>query len=274
MRNDIKNSDLVLEVGSGDFPSYFSDVLVDKYPNSNFQRNKDIWLDKRLFIAADAQRLPFRDKAFDYVIAGNVLPYIERPEMFFRELMRVAPRGVIIAISEIFDRLRDIPFHKWYVNMTDAKPVLKKKEKPNREFGKLFHFLCEKDRLFFKFLNKHWFLFNLIYNWERCINYEIVRPDTKVIDLEEPKVVEELIRDKRRRLSRIVNLFLSPGFKNFILDKSIKFKKRIKKLKFADILICLVCGFDVVVEKTNIRCKNCNKLYPIKKGIPYMFIDE
>lgn len=271
---NIKNNDLVLEVGSGDFPSIFSDVLVDKHPLDNFQRNNNIWVDKRPLIAADAQRLPFRDGAFSYVIASNILPYVENPEFFFSELKRVAPRGVIVTISEIFERLRDIRFHKWYVNLVDGKLVLKKKEGSDRSFGKLFHILCEKDKYFFRFINKHWCLFNLTYQWEGHINYEIVAPSTKIIDLEDDDIVRKLVQDKRSKAAQIINFFISSRLKNCIISKFIKLKKRPYRVGLSDILACPACKRGVAIGKELIECKNCKKTYPIKNSIPYMFTDE
>lgn len=271
---NIKNNDLVLEVGSGDFPSIFSDVLVDKHPLDNFQRNNNIWIDRRPLIAAEAERLPFRDGAFSYVIASNILPYVENPELFFSELTRVAPKGAVVAISEIFERLRDIRFHKWYVNLLDGKLVLKRKECPDRSFGKLFHILCEKDKYFFRFINKHWYLFNLTYEWQGYINYEIAAPSTKIIDLEDDDVVGKLIQDKRSKAAQIINFFLSSRLKNCIIGKFIKLKKRPCRVDLSDILVCPACKEDVAIGKELIECKNCKKKYPIKNSIPYMFIDE
>lgn len=272
----VKDNGLVLEVGSGDFPSYFSDVLVDKYPDNNFQRNKNIWIDRRVFIAADANRLPFKDKAFNYVIAANILPYVDNPEVLFKELMRIAPRGVIMAISELYERLRDIEFHKWYVNLVDNKLILKRKDKSNREFGKLFHMLCENDRQFLKFLNKHWVLFNLTCHWEGSINYAVVPPDTRIIDLEDAEQVEKILKDKRGKIVRILNSILSSEFKNFVLGNIIKIKRLKrgrKKIDLSSLLICPQCRNDIIIKEDNIRCLYCGKVYPIKNGIPYMIVD-
>ncbi len=275
MMVNIKSDDLVLEVGSGDFPSVFSDCLVDKHPSDNFQRNKDIHIDKRPFIVADAQKLPFKDKAFDYYIASNILPYVDDPEVFFCEMMRVSPRGVIIAISEIFERIRDIAPHKWYVNIAKGELILKKKESPDRQFGKLFHILCEEDKYFRKFINKHWFLFNLTYPWETSINYKIIKPYEKAIDLEDAEVVRGLLNDKRRKIIQAINLMVPSQFKNWILSNRIKLKrKKTRKIDLNAILACPACKGDLNIYTKMIVCRNCKREYPIKNNIPYLLVNE
>ncbi|MDD4953562.1 MAG: methyltransferase domain-containing protein [Candidatus Omnitrophica bacterium] len=269
----IRRNDLVLEVGSGDFPNRFSDVLVDKHPFRNFQRNKDISLDRRLFIAADAQRLPFKDRAFDFVIASNILPYIDDPQVFFNELTRVAPRGVIVSISELFEQIRDIEFHKWYVNIAGGKIILKRKNKPDPRFGKFFHLLCEEDKCFKKFLNKHWYLFNLVYLWEGKINYQVVPDEQRVVDWSDPDKVRQMTKDTRPSLMRFLDYLFPQQFKNFVAARFIMMKKKRIRPELSDILVCPVCRGKVDISKDGVLCVKCKKTYRIKDGIPFM-LDE
>lgn len=272
MLANIKNNDLVLEVGSGDFPNPFSDVLVDKFPLDNSCRRRNIHIDNRLFICADAQKLPFRDKSFNYIIASKVLPYIDDPDSFFKELMRLAPRGTITAWSELFESLIDTELHKWHVNLVNGKLVLKRKTGGAREFGRLFYLLREKDRYFIEFFNQHWPLFELAYNWQGYIDYQMVQPSTKVIDFEDIEAVERFISKRKSRLIRFLNLFLTPQSKNFIKTNFIKIRKKRRKIKLTDILVCPACRNDVAINEGSVECKGCGRAYPIKNGIPYMLL--
>ncbi len=67
----IKRDALVLDVGSGSNPHPAADVLLEKYVDIT-HRYSPLVAD-RPTILADACKMPFKDKAFDYVIAFHVL---------------------------------------------------------------------------------------------------------------------------------------------------------------------------------------------------------
>ena len=90
----IKKKDRVLEVGPGHNPSYRSNVLADKFVDSNYHRCGNIKIyPHQTFVNADGENLPFKDKEFDYVICNQVLEHTENPEKFILEQNRVAKRG-------------------------------------------------------------------------------------------------------------------------------------------------------------------------------------
>ena len=68
----IKKGDRVLEIGSGHNPSYRSNVIVEKFIDSNYHRSGNVKLyPHQTFVNADGACLPFRDKEFDYVICNQ-----------------------------------------------------------------------------------------------------------------------------------------------------------------------------------------------------------
>src|SRR5215218_4599572 len=83
---------LVLDVGSGDKPSWRADVLLDRYtgPEHAAQRSgrSGARISRPLF-DADAADMPFADGAFDYVICSNLLEHVTDPERVAAELARV-----------------------------------------------------------------------------------------------------------------------------------------------------------------------------------------
>ena len=95
-RLPIKPTDLVLDVGSGDNPHPAADVLLERYVDG-FHRFGGLVADRPI-ILADACKMPFPDKAFDFVIAFHVLEHINDPEAFLRELMRVGKAQLYIQI--------------------------------------------------------------------------------------------------------------------------------------------------------------------------------
>lgn len=48
---------------------------------------------------ADATRMPFREKAFDSVLAGELIEHIEEPTLFVKEGRRVLKRGGLLVIT-------------------------------------------------------------------------------------------------------------------------------------------------------------------------------
>ena len=90
-RNDlnIKKSDKVLEVGPGHNPSFRSNVIAEKFVDTNYHRCGDVKIfPHQSFVNADGENLPFKDKEFDYVICNQVLEHAENPELFVKEQSR------------------------------------------------------------------------------------------------------------------------------------------------------------------------------------------
>ncbi len=131
-------SDLVLDVGSGSGPHPRANVLCDKYEKGDSERPGYIrFLRQRVFIAAEGENLPFKNKSFDYAICSHVVEHSENPEHVLKELMRVASRGYIETPTEIYEALFGLPFHKWYVRLEDNALVFKRKKIYNNLEGLL-----------------------------------------------------------------------------------------------------------------------------------------
>lgn len=50
------------------------------------------------FVAADARRLPFRDRSFDLVVSVTALCFIREEQQALREMLRVARRRVVLGL--------------------------------------------------------------------------------------------------------------------------------------------------------------------------------
>ena len=83
-RIDLPVSDdaLVLDVGSGDKPSWRADVLLDRYVGADYAGQRSgtgaAKVSRPLF-DADAAEMPFADGAFDYTICSNLLEHVPIP---------------------------------------------------------------------------------------------------------------------------------------------------------------------------------------------------
>lgn len=267
---NIRTTDFVLEIGSGHNPKVQSDMLCDRHIDDDTQRGGTIVKDRPI-VEADGQYLPFRDKAFDYVICSHVLEHVEEPEKLIHELMRVAPRGYIETPSEIAERLYGWPYHNWLVNLIDGKLIIQKKISPS-QFGQLFHSLTAQDRNFARFHEHYHHIFLVRYEWEEEIDYEILPPDPSPLDLESPDVVEEMLE---RAVEESFWEDLTSSIKNAIPDNlRVKIKstlakqKRTTKRNLREIVVCPLCKGKVKWYPEKIVCRKCNLQYPIIDDIP------
>ena len=114
---------LVLDVGSGDKPSWRADVLLDRYtgPEHAAQRSgrSGARISRPLF-DADAADMPFADGAFDYVICSNLLEHVTDPERVAAELTRVGRAGYVEVPEAASAKIVDFPSHLWWCRLDQA----------------------------------------------------------------------------------------------------------------------------------------------------------
>ena len=188
-RNDlfIRKNDWVLEVGGGHNPHPRSNVVVDKFMNSNYHRSGDIKvLKNQKFMQADGENLPFKNQEFDYIISCQVLEHVDNPAKFLDEHMRVAKHGYIEAPSLMGEYLYPKESHKWLILEINEKIVLvdKKKFFMNNSFdiGDVFlHHLTRTSisyKIFQKCSSK---LFNVAIEWKDHFEYLIEPTDPEIL---------------------------------------------------------------------------------------------
>lgn len=129
---------LVLDVGSGDKPSWRADVLLDRYLGDEYAAQRSgrgrARVSRPLF-NADAARMPFADGAFDYAICSNLLEHVVDPAGVLNELMRVSRAGYIEVPEASSAKIVDFPSHIWWCRLDDSTTpptlVLTAKETPD-----------------------------------------------------------------------------------------------------------------------------------------------
>lgn len=139
----IGKNDKVLEIGPGHNPTYRANVIVEKFIDTNYHRCGDVKVyDHQTFIHASGEKLPFKDKEFDYVICNQVLEHVDEPISFIKELSRVAKRGYIETPSLIGEFLFPKESHKWVILDINGKLVMHEKDKMHgnykNDYGELF----------------------------------------------------------------------------------------------------------------------------------------
>ncbi len=176
----IKKGERVLEIGGGHNPHPRANVVVDKYVNEDGHRSGNLHvLSHQEFIEADGANLPFKDKAFDYVICCHVLEHVEDPAAFLTEMTRVAKRGYLEVPSLMGEYLAPKASHTWVSIEQDEKIVVCEKakigmNKPTMDAGDVFLYHLPKNSLAYKTLMKtHGNLLTLRYEWQDSIDFEV-----------------------------------------------------------------------------------------------------
>ena len=182
-RNHIKvpASYSVLEVGGGHNPHKRSNVIVDKFVDSNYHRSGDVKVyHNQKFVQADGENLPFKDNEFDYVICNQVLEHVENPIKFLNEQARVAKKGYIEVPSLIGEYLHPKESHRWLILEIDSKLILMDKDKvgfkPSHDLGDIFLHYMPKHSIGYKIMQyTHGNIHTIRYEWEGNIEV-IVNP--------------------------------------------------------------------------------------------------
>jgi SAM-dependent methyltransferase len=123
----------VLEVGSGDSPSPRADILLDLTLENRERVGGRTVVDRPLVIG-QVEKLPFRDKAFGYVIAFHVLEHSPDPNQFLSELQRVACAGYIETPSFWAESVQPLRMHRLQVGVDSdeygPRLLIRKKSQP------------------------------------------------------------------------------------------------------------------------------------------------
>jgi SAM-dependent methyltransferase/uncharacterized protein YbaR (Trm112 family) len=271
-------NDLVLDVGSGHSPNPRSDILCDRYIEDDTERGGSIRVDRPL-IVADGHNLPFKDKAFDYVIASHIIEHMDDPARFCSELARVAKRGFIASPTELAEHMFYWSFHKWYVNKLGNRLVLHPKVNVPNIFGDLFDYFYEYNPWFARFHRSVPDLFWMEYEWDGVIQIEI--RDTSPLNLDDPRVLKRMAIPKespvtslKRTAVTLADEFLPRTAKNLITKARRQKRSPVRKVNLESILACPACGGDVKVLRDAIKCVRCSRVYPIERGFPMMLLDQ
>lgn len=189
---DIRDEEVVLDVGSGGWPFKRANHLADKYPEQTTHRTEAIARDDRPFHQVDLHALPFTDKAYDFVFCSHVLEHLDDPGRAIRELTRVGRRGYL----EVPTRLSDVMFnftrlpehHRWHGLVLGRTLVLMEwNDRERRELGNDFFnaLQSEYDNAFQHFFERNRDLFFASLQWQDRIDFMVIGKDGRVLDRSE-----------------------------------------------------------------------------------------
>lgn len=262
---EIPQDALVLDVASGGRPYWRSNVLLDKFVLDDSERDSKIVID-RDFVMGDVNKLPFKDKAFDFVIARHILEHLEQPDLFLKELGRVAKAGYIETPSSFSECLYGWPFHLWQIDVLDGKLAIQSKEQENKQLKKLLDYFSS-DKSLKKFYYGERGLFYTRYCWQ-----------------DEPKFSWDSSSGSDRGVAST-----DSGLEGFNLKKHSqnygkktlfkiyfnKLRRRLfsgaKDFELVSLLRCIACAGDLKSDRGgDLSCTNCGRKYGYKDNLPIM----
>lgn len=254
---------LVLEVGSGGNPYYRANVLLDAYENTS-ERHWAPLVSDRPTILAFVENLPFKDKAFDFVIASHVLEHALDPARFLGEMQRVAKGGYIEVPDAFMERINPYPDHRLEITARGGRLLIRKKRAwhVDPELVELYENRVKKV-VTTQVIPDHPFEFHVRYYWQDKIEYEILNPESQnLVGAAEEQSGIPASPNLRTRIHAILrsvirNLFSQHG--------------RNKRINLVKLLRCTKCRLGELNQRSDeLVCQKCGSKYPLRKGVPDM----
>lgn len=249
----ISNSDLVLDVGSGSNPHPAADVLLEKYVDP--AHRYDPLVADRPTVIADACRMPFRDKAFDFVIAFHVLEHMDNPAGFLNELQRVGKAGYIEVPNALFERLVPYDVHLLEIMDIDGKLLIHKKSsaRPDSFLNGLN--LVQKSPKWRRFFYGNPDLFHVRHIWKDRIQFEVLNPEARSDWFSQPATDGRGEIGGEAPVGNLRSLGLS------MLRRWHRMMKR-KAVDLRGLLVCPSCRGELLFERASVDCPRCNLSFP------------
>ena len=254
---------LVLEVGSGGNPYARANVLLDAYETTGERHWVPLLVD-RPTVLGFVERLPFRDKAFDFVIASHVLEHSYNPAGFLEELQRVAQGGYIEVPDAFMERINPYRDHRLEITVRHDRLRIRNKAawRPDPDLVELYEDRAKRI-MTRNVIPRHPFTFHVRYYWREKIEYEIVNPETRP-SLEATKDRAGPLQEPNARGR--VNAALSMLVRHLFSQR-----RRNSKIDLVTLLRCTECYRSALrFDKEALFCMQCGRVYPVRRGVPDM----
>lgn len=262
MRLPIPREALVLEVGSGDSPCPRSDVLLDLTLDDHERVGGRTIVDRPAVLGV-VEQLPFRDQAFDYVIAFHVLEHSPNPDAFLRELQRVARAGYIETPAAWVERVHPLTMHRSEVGLEDTaggpRLVIRHKASPipDPDISSVFD-RSAKSAAWFERIPREAVVTR--YAWRDRIEYRIVNPETAIDWPSPPETTRANGVDPRSPLRR--------AFK-----KLAQLTHQPRRVDLVSLMRCTDCAHAPLggtLHDGSLHCTKCGRRYTVTDDIPFM----
>jgi len=284
---EIKDDALVLEVGSGSSPWHRSDVLLDRfYIDETGQRGGgEIFIDRRPMVVAAGERLPFKDKAFDFVYCCHVVEHAVDIASMLDEMSRVAKAGFIECPNPLLERILDQEQHNWYITNSGGQLLIAPKTPAN-------NVTTREDHFYFRLLSDHfivrhhWDRFVTRLSWTGNIRYELCNDVSRVFASQpiSSNLAQEVqdslagVLAKARadvRKDRLVSAVKSSKALGPLIKvakylqkwRRMKREPRLSPERFLSMLACPKCKSDLQRHDGRYRCIGCAQEFPDSDGV-------
>ena len=252
---------LVLEVGSGASPYFRANILCDAYEETQ-ERFFTPLVHDRPTVLAFVEELPFKDDAFDFVIASHVLEHSAEPEKFLTEIQRVAKAGYIEVPDAFMERLTHYSFHRSEITDEAGCLIIRKKKSYIQDEEVVGLFQNKAQPFFPKWVARYPFQFHVRYYWSKDtggIRYRVVNPECEAnwpapqlpLPDETPRL--PLIATLKQKTLALVRRLCSQSARN-------------KSLDLLGLLKCPNCGIaDYTMDDVSghVVCRECSASYSI-----------
>lgn len=252
---------LVLEVGSGGSPYARANVLLDAYEVTRERHWAPLVAD-RPTVLGFVENLPFRDGAFDFVIASHVLEHSPDPERFISELQRVARAGYIETPDAFMERVNPYHDHRLEVTVRKNRLIIRKKFDwcVDPDLVELYEQRA-KSRVAGETIPHHPFDFHVRYYWSDRIDHEILNPgvDAAWVPPETSAASQPASRGARN--------YLLSGLRSLLSQRG-----RNRHIDLISLMRCPICkGESLHREGETLVCAGCGSVHPVREGcIPDM----
>ncbi len=192
MQFDIVPGEKVLDIGSGGWPFKQATHLADLFPGATTHRTEPLRRDDRPFLTINIERMPFRDKEWDFTFCSHVLEHLDRPGDACRELMRVSRKGYIevpTRLSDVmlnFTKLKD--HHRWHGLVLGRTLVFVEwRDTERRDVGTNYFFnaLHSSYRNPFQALfEDNWSMFYAMLQWRDRFDFVVINKEGRIVDSE------------------------------------------------------------------------------------------
>ena len=257
---------LVLEVGSGGNPYARANILLDAYFETQ-ERNWVPLITDRPFVFGNIESLPFKDKAFDFIIASHVLEHSLDPIKAIAEFQRVAKAGYIEVPDAFFERINPYLDHRLEITDVNDELIIRKKSSYMPDPDTVDIFMSKAHVVFGKEIyRKYPFYFHVRYYWNDKITFKILNPDVK-IDWKakfnnDYSALEFNFKAKvKQGLLKLFRTILSQNTRN-------------KNINIKELLQCTNCKSNELKEVSNkLVCSKCSIEYTKLHGF-YNFTEK
>lgn len=254
---------LVLEVGSGGNPYARANVLLDAYPESRERHWVPLTLD-RPFVFGFLEKLPFKDKSFDFVIASHVLEHSSEPDRALAEMQRVAKAGYIEVPDAFMERLNPYKDHRAEITLRGGQLIVRKKAQwvVDADLQELYE---PRAKVLFtgEVIPSRPFFFHVRHYWQDQIEFDVVNPEVDsswdAPGADNTSASPLPVTGPRETVRTMLRRIMSQSYRNSRIDVS-------------TLLACPTCSTAAMRRVAGgFDCEACRSTYPDRDGRPMLY---